>query len=108
MNAWTVQLLIDCDIVVSARCGAQSCDAKSELNLIRLKTTLGPETSALNKDLAPRFRCKKCGSAKVELSYSPKRERTADSEQLSRYDPLRSLRSVGVQSPGDPSARTSH
>ena len=104
MNHWTVQLLIDCDIVVSARCGEESCRRHSELNLMRLKTKLGPDASAMHKDLAPRLRCKKCGNGKVGLGYSPKRERTAGSEQHSRYDPLRSLRSAGVQFPRDPSA----
>ena len=91
MNQWTIQLLIDCDIVVSARC-LLSCDSQQELDLVRLKAELGPEASAMYRDLAPRMRCSKCSSDKIALSYSPRHKRTAESKMAGRYDPLNLLR----------------
>jgi hypothetical protein len=72
MSGWTVQLLIDCDIVVSARCNNVVCDNYQELNLNRLSDKFGSEASALEKDIAPRMRCSKCGHDRVRLSYAPR------------------------------------
>jgi hypothetical protein len=72
MSGWTVQLLIDCDIVVSARCSRVVCDNHEELNLNRLSDKFGPEASALHKDLAARMRCTKCGNDQVKPTYAPR------------------------------------
>ena len=72
MSGWTVQLLIDCDIVVSARCGRAVCDNHQELNLNRLSDKLGSEASALHRDLAARMRCTKCGNDQIKLTYAPR------------------------------------
>ena len=97
MSHWTIQLLMDCDIVVSAHCRQQSCDCRQELNLVRLKEKLGPDASAMHKDLAPRLRCTKCGNDKIELSYSPKDQRTARVQVADRYHPLNLLIPAGVK-----------
>jgi hypothetical protein len=97
MAHWTIQLLIDCDIVVSARCGEGSCDNQHELNLLRMKAKLGPEASAMHKDLTSRMRCSKCGNDKIRLNYSPRYQRTAASEVASRYDPLNVFRPTVAQ-----------
>jgi len=72
MSGWTVQLLIDCDIVVSAHCDRVTCDNRQELNLNRLSDKFGPQASALEKDIAPRMRCSKCGFDRVRLTYAPR------------------------------------
>lgn len=97
MAHWTIQLLIDCDIVVSARCGEGSCDNQHELNLLRMKAKLGPEASAMHKDLARKMRCSKCGNDKIRLSYSPRDQGIAGSRIASRYDPLAVFRPAVVQ-----------
>lgn len=74
MSGWTVQLLIDCDIVVEARC---SCENSQPINLVAVRDQLGPDASATNNDLAPRIRCKKCGNNGVTLNYSPRPPRAA-------------------------------
>ena len=91
MSHWTIQLLIDCDILISAHCRQQSCDGHQELSLVRLKEKLGPDASAMHQDLAPRYRCAKCGNDKIELSYSPKDQRTARLQVANRYNPLNLL-----------------
>ena len=83
MSGWTVQLLIDCDIVVSARCGRVVCDNHQELNLNRLSDRLGPDASALEKDLAKRMRCVKCGNDQIRLSYAPRPNRIPQAIDLS-------------------------
>ena len=97
MNHWTIQLLIDCDIVLSARCGSQSCDSHQKLDLMQLKTELGPEASAMQKDLAPIIRCPKCDNEKVGLSYSPRAQRPTTRQGPDRYDPLHLLRQASAQ-----------
>ena len=79
MSGWTLQLLIDCDIAVLARCGRYPCDNSQELNLDRLKTKFGPDSSAMHKDLVSRIRCSKCGNDQIRLTYAPK---SAKVEQL--------------------------
>jgi hypothetical protein len=69
MSGWTVQLLIDCDIVVEAHC---SCRSSYPINLAAIRDQLGPDAGAMNNDLAPRIRCKKCGNKGVTLNYSPR------------------------------------
>jgi hypothetical protein len=97
MANWTIQLLIDCDIVVSARCGEGSCDNQHELNLLRIKAKLGPEASAMHNDLARKMRCSKCGNEKIRLSYSPRDQQTGGSRIAPRYDPLAVFRPAVFQ-----------
>jgi hypothetical protein len=80
-QGWTLQLLIDCDIVVTARCKQLSCDNSQELNLQALKTKLGPAALVMHNDLAPKMRCSRCGKNNIGLSYSP-REPRRDSSHL--------------------------
>lgn len=83
MSGWTVQLLIDCDIVVSAECDRVACDNHQELNLNRLSDKFGPQASALEKDIAPRMRCSKCGNDRVRLSYAPRQMVVAPHAEMS-------------------------
>jgi hypothetical protein len=96
MVGWTLQLLIDCDIAVLARCGRDRCDNHQELDLDRLKAKYGPDSSAMRKDLLARMRCSKCGNDKIGLSYSPRYQRTAGRQVADRYDPLNLLRPAGL------------
>ena len=73
-DGWTVQLLIDCDIVVEARC---PCQNVQHINLAALKGRLDPDAPAMHSDLAPRMRCVRCGNTSITLNYSPKAPRTA-------------------------------
>lgn len=75
MSGWTVQLLIDCDIVVVARCPHPACENQQALNLESLKDKLGPDAQAMHGDLAPKMRCTKCGNKSIALSYSPRTPR---------------------------------
>lgn len=79
MPAWTVQLLIDCDIAVTVRC---ACQNTQQLNLAPLKEKLGPDAPAMHGDLAPRLRCTKCGSRIVALQYAPRLEKRVQSAFL--------------------------
>jgi hypothetical protein len=73
-DGWTVQLLIDCEIVVEARC---PCQNAQHINLAALKDRLGPDAQEMHSDLAPRMRCVKCGNTLITLNYSPKAARVA-------------------------------
>ena len=72
MSGWTVQLLIDCEIAVTARCRHPACENQQNLNLEALKDKLGPDAYAMHGDLAPKMRCAKCGNKGISLSYSPR------------------------------------
>lgn len=69
--AWTLQKLIDSDMVVTAFCDARDCWHKSTLDLKALRDRLGGDMPAMADDLGPRLRCNKCGRKDVSLTYVP-------------------------------------
>lgn len=75
ISGWTVQLLIDCEIAVTACCRGPAWKNQQNLNLEALKDKLGSDAYAMHGDLAPKMRCAKCGNKGISLSYSPRRPR---------------------------------
>ncbi|KRB23826.1 hypothetical protein ASD99_29515 [Mesorhizobium sp. Root695] len=58
-------------MVVTAHCRNVSCGHKQELDLLRLRDTLGADTPAMRDDLLPRMKCGECQSRNVDLIYTP-------------------------------------
>lgn len=71
MLTWTLQSLIDENMELRAYCDALACCHSADLDLLRLRDRLGPDSPAMRADLLPRLSCARCGGRKVGLIYSP-------------------------------------
>ncbi|WP_287235789.1 hypothetical protein [Mesorhizobium sp.] len=71
MAGWTFQTLIDGGMQVTAHCLSAACRHTQELDLVRLRDTLGADTPAMRDDLLPRMKCSQCQSRNVNLIYTP-------------------------------------
>ncbi|MER8672979.1 hypothetical protein [Mesorhizobium sp. M0037] len=67
----TFRSLIADGMLVTAHCLRTGCGHKQELDLVRLRDTLGPDTPAMRDDLLPRMKCSECQGRNVDLIYSP-------------------------------------
>lgn len=83
MSHWTPQRLIDDKMTVTAYCHNSHCHHKQQVDLQGLLVLLGPDAPAMHDDLAPRFRCSKCGGKAVGLIYSP--DTTSRTDRSSAY-----------------------
>jgi hypothetical protein len=70
-NGWTVQALIDEEMTVTAYCHNWRCNHNARLNLVALRTRLGPDAPAMHDDLVPKLRCAKCGGKQIGFICTP-------------------------------------
>jgi hypothetical protein len=66
-KGWTIQGLIDGTMVVTAYCHNPQCHHSQKLDLEGLKAKFGPDAPAMEWDLRPKLRCKRCGNEDSEL-----------------------------------------
>ena len=76
MSGWTIQSLIDGNMMLTAHCYCSDCRHSQILDLERLKAQLGPDAPAMADDLMPRLRCSNCGGKNVGMTYSPDPNKT--------------------------------
>lgn len=70
-RGWTFQSLIDDKMSVTAYCHTPACHHKQELDLKSLRDRFGPDAPAMEWDIRPKLRCKKCDRNNVGLIYTP-------------------------------------
>ena len=70
-KGWTFQELIDARMTVTAFCNNPACLHKQVLDLVKLRDRLGPDAPAMEWDITPKLRCKKCNGNDVGLVYTP-------------------------------------
>ncbi|TPI10273.1 hypothetical protein FJW10_29610 [Mesorhizobium sp. B4-1-1] len=74
-KGWTIQGLIDGTMKVTAYyCHNPKCHHSQVLDLEALKARLGPDTPAMEWDLRPKLKCRKCGNDDAKrfgIIYSP-------------------------------------
>jgi hypothetical protein len=57
---WTFQSLIDAKMAVTAHCHHAPCNHSQMLDLVKLRDRFGPDAPAMEWDIRPKLRCKKC------------------------------------------------
>ncbi|MER8745998.1 hypothetical protein NKH54_23360 [Mesorhizobium sp. M1004] len=72
-KGWTFQSLIDhkMTVTVTAYCHTPACHHKRVLDLAKLRDGFGPDAPAMEWDIRPKLRCKKCNGNDVGLIYTP-------------------------------------
>ena len=71
MRGETIQTFIDSGDKLRVYCHASHCSHHAELDMLRLRDTLGPDHGSMHDDLVPLLRCSKCGGKKVGLIRTP-------------------------------------
>lgn len=69
MTNETIQDAIDLGETIRANCN--TCQHHAVLDLIALRSRLGPDHGALHRDLAPLLRCSACGGKSISLTMTP-------------------------------------
>jgi len=70
-KGWTWQTLIDGKMTVTAFCHHAPCNHSQVLDLEALAARFGPDAPAMEWDIRPKLKCKKCGGTRVGLIYTP-------------------------------------
>ncbi|MFB9983039.1 hypothetical protein ACFSQQ_28590 [Mesorhizobium kowhaii] len=70
-KGWTFQSLIDGKMTVAAHCQTAPCHHSQRLDLPKLRDRFGPDAPAMEWDIRPKLRCKKCNGNDVGLIYTP-------------------------------------
>lgn len=70
-TGWTYQKLIDDKMTVTAHCHHAPCNHHQALDLKALAKRFGPDAPAMEWDIRPKLKCKKCGGKSVGLIYTP-------------------------------------
>ena len=70
-KGWTFQTLIDGKMTVTAHCNNPACRRKQVLDLAQFRDRFGPDAPAMEWDIRPKLRCKKCNGNDVGLIYIP-------------------------------------
>ena len=70
-KGWTFQELIDARMTVTAFCNNPACHHKQELDLVKIRGRFGADAPAMEWDIRPKLRCKKCNGNDVGLVYTP-------------------------------------
>ncbi|BAV47451.1 Uncharacterized protein MLTONO_2548 [Mesorhizobium loti] len=70
-KGWTFQSLVDSKMTVTAFCSDPAWHHKQVLDLVKLRDRFGPDALAMEWDIRPKLRCKKCNGNDVGLTYTP-------------------------------------
>lgn len=70
-KGWRFQSLIGDQMTVTAYCHNRRYHHKQELDLAKLRDRFGPDAPAVEWDIRPKLRCKKCEGKNVGLIYTP-------------------------------------
>lgn len=68
---WTYRKLIDEKMTLTAFCHHAPCNHHQVLDLAALAARFGPDAPAMEWDIRPKLRCRKCGGNRVGLIYTP-------------------------------------